>query len=118
MQKSFVRLLILTSIFIFIGCASKSSGIKANSVSHTEYMKYSCKELDRMYDRISDNLTQISHEQDSTSNKDAVTMGVTLLLFAPAALYLAAGEDQEKQIADLKGKKIAIQEAEKRKKCY
>ena len=59
----------------------------------------------------------MSIEQDSTSSKDAIVMGVGLVLFAPALLLLATGDDNEKEIAIYKGEYNAIRDAAAQKNC-
>ncbi|RLA59263.1 MAG: metal ABC transporter ATP-binding protein, partial [Epsilonproteobacteria bacterium] len=59
----------------------------------------------------------ISEKQDETSTKDAVAMGVGLVLFAPALLLLAAGEDEKVEIGHLKGEYAALKRSATRKKC-
>ena len=66
---------------------------------------------------VNTKLNNISEAQDKTSNKDAVAMGVGLILFAPALLLLAAGDDDKIEIGHLKGEYEALKKNAIRKKC-
>ena len=111
-------LFISTVVLLFMtGCAQKSSGIKATYVSPVKYEKYSCKQLREEVYRVNNRLAIISGEQDETADKDAIVMGVGLVLFAPALFFLAEGEDQKSEIGQLKGNYNSIRATAQRKKC-
>lgn len=99
------------------GCAQKSSGIQATYVSPVKYEKYSCSQLKEEVYRVNNRLAMISGEQDETADKDMIVMGVGLVLFAPALLLLAEGEDQKSEIGQLKGNYNSIRTTAQRKKC-
>ena len=103
--------LAITASLILSGCAQKTNTIAPTYTAPSSYDQYSCKQLEILLETTSEELSEVGSAQDSTATKDSVTMGVTLLLFAPAALYLAAGDDNEDKIADLKGKRKAIRKS-------
>lgn len=102
---------------LLVGCAQKSEDIKASHVSTLKYSKYSCSQIKREILTVNSKLRKISAKQDETSSKDAVAMGVGLVLFAPALLLLAAGDDEKAEIANLKGEYEALKKNAIRKKC-
>jgi hypothetical protein len=110
-------IIIALSIFIMAGCAQKADSIKASYVSPIAYEKLSCKKLEEEVIRVNTRLSKISEEQVETANKDAVVVGVGVVVFWPALLLLAAGEDQKNEIANLKGQYDTIRKVAAKKGC-
>jgi hypothetical protein len=113
------KVIVITTLLmlIFAGCAQKSSDIKATYASPMKYQSYSCKQLGSEMTRVTQRAAEISGQQDSTATKDAVVMTVGLVVFAPALLFLAQGEDQKVEIGRLKGEYNAIRDVAMRKHC-
>lgn len=102
---------------LLVGCAQKAGSIKATYVSPMGYEKQSCKQLKEEVFRVNKRLSLISGQQEDVANKDAVMMGVGLVLFWPALLLMAQGEDQKVEIAALKGQYDAIRDVAVKKNC-
>ena len=99
------------------GCAQKADTIKATYVSPLTYSKYSCSQLKNEVIRVNKRLSVISGEQAKVADKDAVTMGVGVLLFPPALLFMAAGDDQKAEIGNLKGQWDTLRDVSAKKNC-
>ena len=113
-RKTFVFLLAL----VFLSaCASKSKNIDSTYVSPLAYQSYNCEQIGQEMSRIGRNLSEISGAQDNTSTKDTVVMTVGLVVFWPSLFFLAAGEDQEGDIARLKGESEALEQSAINKQC-
>ena len=60
---------------------------------------------------------RIAGLQDENADADAAMMGVGLVLFWPALIGLAATEDREHELAQLKGEFNAADQAARKKVC-
>jgi hypothetical protein len=109
--------MIMASVILVSGCAQKADSIKATYVSPIGYERLSCNQLKDEVLRVNKRLSIISGEQASVANKDAVTMGVGVLLFPPALLFMAAGDDQKAEIGNLKGQYDTIRDIATKKNC-
>ncbi len=114
LKKSLVLLL---AVSFTGGCASRSSSIKAAYVSPLEYHNYNCDQIGQEMSRIGRRSSQASDEQDSVATKDAVAMGVGLVLFWPSLFFLAAGDDKKEEISRLKGEYEALEQCAIQKDC-
>ena len=106
-----------TTILALSGCASKSSEITGNNLSMGKYTNYSCEQIKHRVYTVNSELQTVSIEQDSTSSKDSIAMGVGLIVFAPAVLLIATGDDNEDKIANLKGEYNALRDEAYKKDC-
>ncbi len=104
-------------MFFFAGCAQKTGQIKATYASTMKYQKYSCNQLGSEITSITQRARIISKQQNKTATKDAIVMTVGLVVFAPALLFMAAGEDQKVEIGRLKGEYNAIRDVALQKNC-
>lgn len=97
------------------GCASKSSEITVSYVSPIMYESSNCKELAREAQGVSTRASQVSGAQDSKRTSDPIATGV--VVFRPAALLVGGDGQVAAELAQLKGKMVAIEQASIRKKC-
>ncbi len=110
---------ILPAIMISLtlaGCASSSSSVGAHYVSPLQYQSYDCDQLEMEYSRISRRVAEVTGRQDDAAARDAVGMGVGLILFWPA-LFLLAGSDHADELGRIKGEAEAIEQASIQKSC-
>ena len=66
--------------------------------------------------RVDRKTREIAQAQRKESNKDAVAMGVGMLLFWPA-LFMLIGKDKSNELARLKGEFDALEQAAIQKEC-
>lgn len=102
---------------LIVGCASSSDKIASSYVSHLQYSSYTCDQIKPELLRVNTQIVKVSGVQDSVANRDAVAMGVGLVLFWPALFFLAAGDDQQAELANLKGQYEALETAAIQKRC-
>ena len=102
---------------LLVGCASSSDKITSSYVSHLQYSAYTCDQIKPELLRVNTQIVKVSGVQDSVANRDAVAMGVGLVLFWPALFFLAAGDDQQAELANLKGQYDALESAAIQKNC-
>ncbi|WP_207173472.1 hypothetical protein [Halochromatium glycolicum] len=101
---------------LIAGCATPPDKVSASYVSPMQYADYSCAQLNGELQRVQRQLVQVTGAQQKEANKDAVAMGVGLVVFWPALFFLA-GDDQKEELARLKGEYEALQAAAIRKDC-
>lgn len=114
-MKSFVvgaALLALVS-----ACATAPGNITAQYVSPMQYQGFSCEQMAAESQRIGARLSQVTGQQQSKADSDAVAMGVGMVLFWPALFFLGSGANQAEELSRLKGESDALQQAAIQKNC-
>lgn len=100
------------------GCASAPEDIQPIYVSPSEYAGYSCDSMQTEMRDISRRVGQLTGQLDEEATADAWQMGVGMVLFWPALLFLEGGDGaQAHEYATLRGKYDALTEAHNRKGC-
>lgn len=98
-------------------CATKSKEIEAAYVSPIGYEAYTCDQLGLEAQRVSDRAGQLSGQQDNQAKKDAVAVGVSLILFWPAAFLVKGDNATAAEISRMKGEMNAIEQVSVQKQC-
>jgi len=98
------------------GCSSSPEKISAAYVSPIQYSPHDCNQLGMELIRVNRKVIQVSGMQKKEADKDAVAMGVGLVLFWPALFFLT-GSDHSDELARLKGEYEALETAAIQKKC-
>ena len=106
----------LTAAASIAGCASQPDQIAASYVSPTAYQGMSCGSLNAEAQRVNARLVQTTGQQQEAANNDAAVTAVALVLFWPAAFFIA-GKDSSAELARLKGEADGIQAAAIRAGC-
>ena len=99
-----------------VGCATRADEIEAAYVSPLQYESFTCKQIGLEIGRVSTRVHEVTGQQEDTADKDAVVMGVGLILFWPALFFLAGG-DHEEELARLKGEYDALESAAIQSDC-
>jgi len=92
-----------------LSCASSPEKIQATYVSPYQYESWSCERITDEIKRVESQLSQIEAAQKKKATTDAVGMAVGMVVFWPALLLLAAGDDQKQELSRLKGEHEALQ---------
>lgn len=109
----------LSAIIIFshlAGCASSPDTISAAYVSPLQYSSYSCNQTKAELMRVNRKVMEVTGAQEDEANKDAVAVGVGLVLFWPALFFLM-GDDRKDELARLKGEYEALETVAIQKEC-
>jgi len=106
----------LIAIAALAGCASQPDQIAASYVSPTAYQGMSCGTLNAEAQRVNAQLVQTTGQQQTAANSDVAMTAVALVLFWPAAFFIA-GQDSSAELARLKGEAKGIQAAAIRAGC-
>lgn len=98
-------------------CATKAKEIEAAYVSPIGYEAYSCEQLGLEAQRVSARAGQLSGQQDQQANKDAVAVGVSLILFWPAVFLIKGDNTTAAELSRLKGEMNTIEQVSIQKQC-
>lgn len=104
-----VGVIVFAAVHLATGCAVAPDRIKPQQVDQRMYDSYDCVQLDSEMARMDNALTRLSSEQQSSADTDDVLTFVGLVLFWPALFGLAATDDHEFAIAQLKGERAAAE---------
>ncbi len=115
-QKQLSKLAAMTAAAVLSACSSSPDKISAQYVSPLEYHSYDCDQIEMELRRVNRRLIEVTGAQEKEANKDAIAMGVGLVLFWPALFFLA-GEDHAAELGRLKGEYEALESAAIQKKC-
>ena len=99
------------------GCAQNADKITASAVSPFAYHGLTCPQLSAAAYRVSNQLAISTDAQNRKAKNDAAEMGIGLVLFWPALLFLDGNDETATQLAQLKGEMIAIEDANRRQGC-
>ena len=105
-----------SSALLLVGCASSPNKIRSTYVSPVEYSHLECEQIRRELVRVNRRLGEVSGMQKKEATKDAVALGVGLVVFWPA-LFFMLGDDQKEEIGRLKGQYEALETVAIEKNC-
>ena len=113
-----IRSLVALSMcsLLFVGCATSPSRISSSYVSPIEYSHLECEQIRRELVRVNRRLMEVTGTQKSAATKDAVAMGVGLVVFWPA-LFFIGGNGNKEELARLKGQYEALETVAIEKNC-
>ena len=119
-MKTNTRMIRAVSTFLILtfltACATPPDKISASYVSPLQYQGYTCNQIDQELIRVTNKVSEVTGQQKKEADKDAVAMGVGLILFWPALFFLI-GEDKKVELARLKGEYQALQDIAIQKEC-
>ena len=110
------RTALLLCAIALMGCADKSAKISASYVSPLIYSNYDCEDLQQEYARLLLKSKKINKQQDDIASNDATATGIGLIIFLPALLFID-NDDLREEVAELKGRAEALEQASIQKKC-
>jgi hypothetical protein len=99
------------------GCASSSEDIMPAYVSPVAYQGYTCQQLALEAQSISTRAATLSGAQDSQRTKDQWSTAAAVVIFWPAAFFVAGDKQTAAELAQMKGQMVAVEQASNAKKC-
>jgi len=114
MKKLFASAAVLALVS---GCATSPKDIAPAYVSPVLYQNLSCQQLAAEAQRVSAAAATAAGAQQSQAGKDAAMVGVSLILFWPAAFFIGGDKANAAEVARLKGEMQAIEQANIAKHC-
>lgn len=103
--------ILLMAVIGSMGCAQRSANIVPNNVSAYQYASSNCVQLQSEYSSTTNQLNAMMKKQDTIATTDAVMMTAGLLIFWPALIVNAVTPDHKAEIAELKGRQQALNQA-------
>lgn len=113
-RRCIAVVLIVLHLFT-IGCAARPENIPASFIGADAYNGMSCAELRSEIMGVNGDLAVLSAKQDSTATLDTTTFWVGMLLLWPATFVPLFTDDNATEIAELKGRQTALDNAIARK---
>lgn len=107
----------LSAALALSACATAPDKIAAQYVSPVQYNSYDCGQIRNELMRISTRVSEVTGHQRRQASNDAWAMGVGLVVFWPALLFLAGGNDKKEELGRLKGEYDALQIVANEKRC-
>lgn len=104
------------AMVLLLGCATRSKNISASYVSPVEYSHLDCDQIRMELVRVNRRLSDMVTKQDKEATKDAVALGVGLVVFWPALFFMMSSGEKE-EIARLKGTYEALETLAIEKRC-
>ena len=114
MRKSFAA---LTAVIFTAACANKAEDVNAAYVSPTGYKGFTCDELVTEREGLRERISVVALEQDNKAGGDAAAVAIGTIVFLPALLFLAAGDDKSGELSRLKGEFDAVTQVAVEKDC-
>lgn len=111
------RVALLLFVILCAGCASSSSDIQPQYVSHLQYQHLSCQQIGAEAQRVSRRVAEVSGTQDEKASSDAVATGIALVVFWPAAFFVKGDGPAAAELGRLKGEFDAIEKVAIEKRC-
>ena len=93
------------------GCATGSSGVVTSYASPMMYGGYNCAQLAAEDEMLRAQVAELKGTVDRTATNDKVMVGVGVVLFWPALLFIKGDGEAQSQYAHIKGEHDAIQHA-------
>jgi len=106
----------VTAWTFLYGCATRPENVSAAYISPLQYQSYDCDQVQGELLRVNRHVTEVTGEQKINADRDAVALGVGLVLFWPALFFMAGG-DKSEQLGRLKGEYDALEQVAVLKKC-
>lgn len=97
-------------------CATHPRDISSTYVSPMAYSNFTCPQLGDEFRRVSLKVNEVTANQQTRANNDALAFGVGMVVFWPALFFMANG-DQKEELMRLKGEYDAIDQAGIEKGC-
>jgi hypothetical protein len=111
------RVALLACGVLCVGCASSSSDIQPQYVSHLQYQNLSCQQIGAEAQRVSRRVSEVSGVQDEKASGDAFATGVAIVVFWPAAFFIKGDGATAAELGRLKGEFEALEQAAIQKRC-
>lgn len=116
-MKAKITSITLGSLLLLGACATPPDKIDAAYVSPIQYEDYTCEQIAAEAGRVSDRAAQALGVQKKKAQGDAVKVGVALILFWPAALFVDGKGANESEVARLKGEMDTLEKVSIQKEC-
>lgn len=98
-------------------CASSAKNISPAYVSPLQYQNYDCDQIGTESERVLSRAQTLAGKLNDNASGDAAAMGIGLILFSPALLFLHGNGPEATEYSQLEGEYAALEQASIDKKC-
>jgi hypothetical protein len=102
---------------LLAGCAQSPKDIAPTYTSPMLYQNLTCEQLAIEAQRVSAEAATATGRQTEKANRDAIAMGVGMIVFWPALFFVGGDQGNAAQLGALKGQMQAIEQANIMKNC-
>lgn len=106
-----------SALLCLAGCATAPKDIAPTYVSTLQYEHLTCPQLQTEAQNVSNAAAAAVGAQQQKADSDNVAMGVGLIVFWPALLFMKGNGTEANEVAQLKGEMQAIQSVSDAKHC-
>jgi hypothetical protein len=99
------------------GCATHAADVAPAPTSSAEFMPWDCGHIDDELDRVQQHAADVAYSVDQRAGENIVALGVGLAVFWPALLAMRPAGLDATELARLKGRFEALEQAERDKGC-
>ena len=107
----------VVACLVLSGCATSSKEVTASYISPLTYQQFTCQQIAGEAQRVSAKTAELAGVQDQKVSSDAVTTGVAVVLFWPAAFLVKGDGQTAAELGQLKGQFDALEQASIQKNC-
>lgn len=104
-------------VAILAACAQQPNKVEATYISPSQYGGKSCKQLLAQRNEIVSRVNLLTKKQKKAADTDAALVGVTMVLFWPAAFAMLLTEDENQALSMAKGEFDAITTQMEKRGC-
>ena len=108
---------VILAVSFIAGCATHPDAIAPAYVSPLQYSNCDCDQIRMELVRVNAKIMEVAGVQERTANKDDAAMAVGIILFWPALLFLASGDNRKEELARLKGEYDCLESLAIQKRC-
>lgn len=112
-----IATLICASTLALGACATPPDKIEAAYVSPITYENYTCEQISQEAARVSNRAAEALGVQKKKAQGDAVKVGVGIVLFWPALLFVDGDGSTETEVSRLKGQMETLEQVSIQKQC-
>lgn len=107
----------LLALALLAGCASRSTEIRPAAADPADFERWSCVRIHDEIDTVQQRAVDVAWAVDQRYGQHVVALGVGLSVFWPALLAMRPDGAEAAELAQLKGRFEALNEAARRKLC-
>jgi hypothetical protein len=115
-SKHLQKIIISVGLFCLVGCASRANNISATYVPPMKYQNHNCYQIKQKLDGVCEKVSILSSIQNADANSDPVALASGLISLWLPVMFMSGGS-HEKDIAQLKGDIIALEQSAIEKQC-
>lgn len=108
---------IVSVVLLSTGCTKSGDRIASVYVDPIQYQSYDCDQIEAALIRVSARVADLTGQLNKAANNDKWITTAGVIIFWPALFALGGDEEQESQLARLKGEYEALQSVAATKKC-